>query len=128
MEENKAELNEEVKVLSPYGENRGKVTVVDEDGFKHKTELSRKQWLTKDLKDYFLSGLGSLKFDDIRVARGIDFSKEAVKMLNPNDISPWDIIDCGLNKDWLINEYNKAKNAQNTISITLPSESLIPKI
>ena len=36
-------------------------------------------------------------------------------MLNPNDISPWDIIDCGLNKDWLINEYNKAKNAQNTI-------------
>ena len=77
MKENKAELNEELKVLSPYGENRGKVTVVDEDGFKHKTELSRKQWLTKDLKDYFLSGLGSLKFDDIRVARGIDFSKDS---------------------------------------------------
>ena len=76
MKENKAELNEEVKVLSPYGENRGKVTVVDEDGFKHTTELSRKQWLTKDLKDYFLSGLGSLKFDDIQVARGVDFSKD----------------------------------------------------
>ena len=54
-------------------------------------------------------------YNDIACKLGIDFSKEAVKMLNPNDISPWDIIDCGLNKDWLINEYNKAKNAQNTI-------------
>ncbi len=46
---------------------------------------------------------------------GIDIEKEACKNLNPDDYTPWEIIDTGVNKTWLINEYNKAKLAQSTI-------------
>ncbi len=45
----------------------------------------------------------------------IDFVAQASKTYDPMSAMPWDIIDTGLDKKWLINEYNKAKLAQNTI-------------
>ncbi len=46
---------------------------------------------------------------------GIDIQKEASSTLNPEDTAPWEIIDTGINKRWLINEYERAKQAKTTI-------------
>ena len=40
---------------------------------------------------------------------GIDFAKEACTTFVPNCEMPWDIINTGINKQWLIGEYEKAK-------------------
>ncbi len=49
----------------------------------------------------------------------IDIQKEACTTYNPANEMPWDVIDTGLNKDWLINEYNLAKNAKTTVPCEL---------
>lgn len=46
---------------------------------------------------------------------GISIEHEACREFNPNADAPWDIIDCGLNKKWLIDEYNKAKESKTTV-------------
>lgn len=46
---------------------------------------------------------------------GIDIEQEAIKFFDPNTDTPWDIIDSGLDKKWLINEYEKAKLAHTTV-------------
>lgn len=38
----------------------------------------------------------------------ISLEEEATKILNVNDDLPWEIIDCGINKNWFIQEYEKA--------------------
>ena len=45
----------------------------------------------------------------------IDFAKEACTTFDPNCEMPWDIINTGINKQWLIGEYEKAKLAHSTI-------------
>lgn len=46
---------------------------------------------------------------------GIDIENEAAKTYDTSEDMPWDIIDTGLDKKWLINEYNRAKEAKTTI-------------
>ena len=46
---------------------------------------------------------------------GIDIEKEATTTYNPYDNCPWEIIDTGINKKWLINEYEQAKAAKTTV-------------
>ena len=46
---------------------------------------------------------------------GINYELEAEKTHMPSESMPWDIIDTGLNKSWLVNEYNKAKESTCTI-------------
>ena len=46
---------------------------------------------------------------------GIDIEKEATTTYNPHDNCPWEIIDTGINKKWLINEYEQAKAAKTTV-------------
>ncbi len=45
----------------------------------------------------------------------IDIKYEASKECNTNDKLPWDNISYGIDKSWLLNEYNKAKDAVSTI-------------
>lgn len=45
----------------------------------------------------------------------IDLEKEASKEIGENDTLPWENIFYGVNKSWLWNEYQKAKNAVATI-------------
>lgn len=54
-------------------------------------------------------------YDSIAKKLDIDIQKEASLKQNPNDTTPWDIIDCGIDKSWLISEYNKAKDAKTTV-------------
>lgn len=44
---------------------------------------------------------------------GIDLAKLAHKEYKRDEILPWDFIDVGLDKDWLINEYNLAMSDNN---------------
>ncbi len=46
---------------------------------------------------------------------GIDIEKETTKNLSYDEVLPWDVIDTGINKEWLKNEYNRAKEAKTTI-------------
>ena len=46
---------------------------------------------------------------------GIDIEKEATTTYNPYDNCPWGIIDTGINKKWLINEYEQAKATKTTV-------------
>ena len=52
---------------------------------------------------------------DVANNLGIDIEKMACSTFDPNDVMPWDVIDTGLNKNWLINEYERAKQALTTI-------------
>ncbi len=45
----------------------------------------------------------------------IDIEKEASKEFLSDEILPWDNIFYGVNKSWLLDEYNKAKNSTATI-------------
>lgn len=54
-------------------------------------------------------------YDAIAKKLDIDIQKEASLHMNPNDAAPWDVIDCGIDKNWLINEYNRAKEVKTTI-------------
>lgn len=45
----------------------------------------------------------------------IDIEKEATRAYATENELPWDIIDTGLDKTWLINEYKLAKEAKTTI-------------
>ena len=45
----------------------------------------------------------------------IDIEKEATRAYSADEELPWDIIDTGLDKDWLINEYKLAQEAKTTI-------------
>jgi len=45
----------------------------------------------------------------------INIEKEASKEFEENEKLPWEIINYGVNKTWLWNEYQKAKNATSTI-------------
>ena len=46
---------------------------------------------------------------------GIDIDKEAEKSYSLDETLPWDIIDIGINKDWLQEQYNNALNSKNII-------------
>lgn len=46
---------------------------------------------------------------------GLDIDTETTKEYSYSEALPWDIIDCGINKEWFKNEYLKAKEAQTTI-------------
>ena len=46
---------------------------------------------------------------------GFDIDLEAQKTFDLNENLPWDIINAGINKEWLQQEYNKAINEINTI-------------
>jgi radical SAM-linked protein len=46
---------------------------------------------------------------------GFDIDEEAQRSYSENEELPWDIIDTGLDKSWLIQEY---KNALNSINVT----------
>ncbi len=46
---------------------------------------------------------------------GINIDEDAQKQYDINETLPWDIIDTGLDKNWLIEQY---KNAMNAINIT----------
>lgn len=45
---------------------------------------------------------------------GIDDNSYAFKAGNPEDILPWDHIDCGVSKEFLISEWNKANHCEQT--------------
>jgi len=44
---------------------------------------------------------------------GFDIDSEAQKAFSPDEELPWDIIDAGLDKEWLKEQYKKALNAEN---------------
>ncbi len=46
---------------------------------------------------------------------GLNIDEETTKVYNYDEKLPWDMIDTGINKEWLKNEYKKAKNAQTTV-------------
>ncbi len=46
---------------------------------------------------------------------GLNIDEETTKSYSYDDVLPWDILDCGINKEWFKNEYNRAKEAQTTI-------------
>ena len=46
---------------------------------------------------------------------GLNIDEETTKVYNNDEKLPWDMIDTGINKEWLKNEYKKAKNAQTTV-------------
>ena len=46
---------------------------------------------------------------------GLNIDEETTKVYNYYEKLPWDMIDTGINKEWLKNEYKKAKNAQTTV-------------
>ncbi|MCX4275124.1 MAG: TIGR03960 family B12-binding radical SAM protein [Candidatus Gastranaerophilales bacterium] len=46
---------------------------------------------------------------------GIDINKETARTFSYDEILPWDMIDTGINKEWLKNEYERAKKAQTTV-------------
>ena len=54
-------------------------------------------------------------YDKITKKLNIDIEKEATKEFDENLELPWDIISYGVNKTWLLEEYNKAKSAISTI-------------
>ena len=54
-------------------------------------------------------------YDCVAKKIGIDYKKEATENLDIYSQMPWDIIDTGIDKSWLINEYCKAKNAETTV-------------
>ena len=54
-------------------------------------------------------------YDKITKKLNIDIKKEATKEFDENLELPWDIISYGVNKTWLLEEYNKAKSAISTI-------------
>ena len=46
---------------------------------------------------------------------GLNIDEETTKVYNYDEKLPWDMIDTGINKEWIKNEYKKAKNAQTTV-------------
>lgn len=54
-------------------------------------------------------------YDKISKKLNIDIEKEASKEFSENEALPWDNISYGVNKSWLLGEYNKAKSAISTI-------------
>ncbi len=54
-------------------------------------------------------------YDKIAKKLDIDIEKEASKEFLIQDNLPWDNINYGINKSWLIREYNKAKSAVTTV-------------
>lgn len=46
---------------------------------------------------------------------GINIENSACTTFNPEDEMPWDVVDTGLNKSWLVNEYKRAKEALTTV-------------
>ena len=45
----------------------------------------------------------------------INIEKEASKEFDENSTLPWEVINYGVNKSWLLAEYNKASEAASTI-------------
>lgn len=54
-------------------------------------------------------------YHKVAYSLGLDIEKLATKEFNTDENLPWDIIDTGISKSWLVNEYNKAKLAQTTV-------------
>ncbi len=54
-------------------------------------------------------------YNKISSKLSIDIEKQVSCELDTNIELPWDVIDCGINKSWLLDEYNKAKEAATTI-------------
>lgn len=52
-------------------------------------------------------------WEETAIECGFDIDKEAQKKYKLDEVLPWDIIDVGLNKNWLKNQYNNAMNANN---------------
>ncbi len=50
---------------------------------------------------------------DTALKCGIDIDKESQRSYSLEENLPWDIIDTGLDKEWLKEQYNNALNAQN---------------
>jgi radical SAM-linked protein len=54
-------------------------------------------------------------WEEASVASGIDLEFYASREINPEKELPWDFIDTGLDKDWLIDEYHKSLQAAASI-------------
>lgn len=46
---------------------------------------------------------------------GISLEESAEKQFTVDEELPWNIIDCGIDKEWFVNEYNMALASENTI-------------
>ncbi len=46
---------------------------------------------------------------------GLVIDNETTKSYSYDEILPWDVLDCGINKEWFKNEYNKAKETMTTV-------------
>ncbi len=46
---------------------------------------------------------------------GLIIDNETTKTYSYDTDLPWDVLDCGINKEWFINEYNRAKQAVTTV-------------
>ena len=47
-------------------------------------------------------------WEDTALECGIDINKEAQREYDLDEVLPWDIIDIGIEKSWLKEQYNKA--------------------
>ncbi|MBE7704281.1 MAG: DUF2344 domain-containing protein [Cyanobacteria bacterium SIG29] len=52
-------------------------------------------------------------WEDTALECGIDINKEAQRKYDLNEDLPWDVIDIGLDKNWLIEQYNNAMAFKN---------------
>ena len=67
---------------------------------------------------FIFLALGYLTYDNFyNTAKecGIDINKETARVFSYDETLPWDMIDTGINKEWLENEYERAKKAQTTV-------------
>ena len=62
---------------------------------------------------FSVAGCSTKANETISEVNNID--EETTKVYNYDEKLPWDMIDTGINKEWLKNEYKKAKNAQTTV-------------
>ncbi len=70
----------------------------------HKNGVYLSTWDENIDKDLWLNA--ALKY-------GLDIDKEAERTYKTDEILPWDIIDIGIDKKWLIEQYNNSLNAIN---------------
>lgn len=54
-------------------------------------------------------------WEETAIECGFNIDEEAKRQYLPDEVLPWDIIDTGIDKEWLKNEYKKALNCENTV-------------